>query len=310
MVADSEIVTIPNDRRLVVIQRNPTSGSGRNAKHLRLLIHELKTAGFRVRLFANRDRFDDFVASEKENSSIRCLVAAGGDGTISSLTHRHSEFPIATLPMGTENLMARHLEIPRCGATAASAIIGGRIRRFDTGLVNDQRFLLMASVGVDADVVQRLAAVRKGNIHHLSYAKPILQSFLNYSFPKLAVYSVDGELLCEGTHVIATNVPEYGFRMPFCPDANPHDGELDVRVFKQPGRLATLSHAVRTRLGMADRTGDVVRFKATTIEVRAVADATAAQFDGDPAGTCPIRISIAPSSMTMIVRSEKPDARR
>ena len=93
----------------------------------------------------------------------------------------------------------------------------------------------MASVGIDADVVRRLHATRTGNIRHLSYVRPIVGSFLNYAFPKLSVHAADGQLLGEGTHVIATNVPEYGFRMPFCPDADPHDGQLDVRVFKRSG---------------------------------------------------------------------------
>lgn len=297
---------IGDDRRLVVIQRNPTSGSGRGARDLKLLISELRKAEFRVRLFANRDRFDEFVSQPKERAAIRCLVAAGGDGTIGSLANRHAEFPIATLPLGTENLMARHLKISRCGETVARLITGGVTRTFDTGMINDQRFLLMASVGIDADVVRRLHAERTGNIRHLSYAGPILRSFLNYTFPRLSVHSQDGELLCEGTHVIVTNVPEYGFRMPFCPAADPHDGLLDVRVFKHGGRFSTLRHATRTRLGFSDRSSDVVRFRAAEIEVRSEVT-TAAQFDGDPAGTCPARILVAPASMTLVVRSNTHD---
>ncbi len=270
---------------------------------MKALIRELRNSGFRVRLFANRDRFDKFVSQAAEASSIRCLVAAGGDGTIASLANRHSQFPIATLPLGTENLMARHLGIPRCGATVARLITSGATRVFDTGVCNGQRFLLMCSAGIDADVVQRLHTTRRGNIRHLSYLKPVMQSFLRYSFPRLGVYSADGQLLCEGTHVIATNAPEYGFQMPFCPDADPHDGQLDVRVFKLAGRVVTLLHAIRTRLGFGDRDTEVTRFRAAEIEVRSDSTLARAQFDGDPAGDCPVRISIAPSSMTLVVRS-------
>ena len=124
---------IADDRRLVVIQRNPTSGSGRGSKDLRRLISELRRADFRVRLFADRNRFDAFVTCDEQRSLIRCLVAAGGDGTISSLANRHADFPIATFPLGTENLMARHLQIPRCGVTVAKLIADGVTRSFDTG---------------------------------------------------------------------------------------------------------------------------------------------------------------------------------
>lgn len=301
-MADSDGV-ISEDLRLVVIQRNPTSGSGQGAKQLRVLISTLRQSGFRVRLFADRDRFDRFVLQSEESSKIRCLVAAGGDGTVAGLANRHSQFPIATLPMGTENLMARHLQIGRCGATVARLIANGATRRFDTGVVNDQRFLLMVSVGVDADVVRRLHAARTGNIRHLSYVQPILQSFMYYTFPKLSVHSADGKLMCAGTHVIVTNVPEYGFRMPFCPAANPHDGLLDVRVFRQTGRISTVLHAIRTRLGFSDRADHVARFQVREVEVRSESSDAMAQFDGDPSGACPIRIVIAPASMTLVVRS-------
>jgi len=291
-------------RQLVVIQRNPTSGSGAGALQVKVLIRKLRESGLRVRLFADRDRLDTFVNNAEQASSIRCLVAAGGDGTIASLANRHSQFPIATLPLGTENLMARHLGIPRCGNTVASLILQGQTRVFDTGVCNGQQFLLMCSVGLDADVVQRLHSTRQGNIRHISYLKPILLSLLNYPFPKLRVFGSDGTLICEGTHVIATNAPEYGFQMPFCPAADPHDGQLDIRVFKHPGRMATFLHAVRTRLGFQDRESELTRFRATEIEVRSDA-AAVAQFDGDPAGGCPLRISVAPASMTLVVRSDK-----
>lgn len=296
--------TISAHRKLVVIQRNPTSGSGGGAQQVKVLIRRLRELGFRVRLFADRDRFDAFVNAAEQLPLIRCLVAAGGDGTIASLANRHSGFPIATLPLGTENLMARHLRIPRCGETVARLILDGATREFDTGVCNGQQFLLMCSVGLDSDVVRRLHATRRGNIRHFSYLKPILLSLLDYPFPKLRVVSNDGTELCEGTHVIVTNAPEYGFQMPFCPDADPHDGQLDVRVFRGAGRLATFLHAVRTRLGFRDRESELTRFRATDIEIR-TDSAAVAQADGDPAGDCPVRISVTPASMTLVVRAAK-----
>ncbi len=291
----------PAGRDRVVIQRNPTSGSGRGAKQILILIGYLKAMGYRVSLFANRDRLDDFVRRPNVASDILCLVAAGGDGTIASLANRHAQFPIATLPLGTENLVARHLQIPRCGRTVAELIQKNVTSVFDTAFVNDQRFLLMASAGVDADVVRRLAAVRKGNIRHASYVVPILTSFTSYDFPKIEVLDTTGGLLASGSHVIVTNIPEYGFRMPFCPASDPHDGKLDVRVFRVAGSWATMAHGMRTRLGFADRQADVTRFTATEIRLQSEAVNVPVQCDGDPAADCPATIRIAPKSMTLIV---------
>ena len=299
--ADAASNWIDAERRLVVIQRNPTSGTGRGAKQLLILIRELRNSGFRVRLFASRERLDTFVRNPQVKAGIRCLVAAGGDGTVGSIVNRHPEFPIATLPLGTENLLARHLKISRCGASVAKAIQQGRTRKFDVGEVNGQQFLLMLSVGVDSEVVRRLHSERTGNIRHTSYIKPILGSFWNYSFPRLSVYSKSGELLAVGTHVIATNIPEYGFRMPFSPAADPHDGKLDVRVLKINSRWLTLLHALKTRLGFKDAPREITRFAVEEIEIRSERTPTPSQCDGDPAPDCPLFATIRPNAMTLVV---------
>jgi diacylglycerol kinase family enzyme len=289
------------DCNLVVIQRNPTSGSGKGAKQLLKLIRELRRIGYRVRLFGSRERLDQYIADNAVQTQLRCLVAAGGDGTVADLVSRYPGFPIATLPLGTENLMARYLQIPRSGEFVAQMIHRLSMQLFDTAFANNQRFLLMASVGVDAQVVQRLHAVRAGHIRRLSYVKPILQSFLGYRFPGLSVYSTDAGLCGEGTHVIVTNIPAYGFRMSFSPQADPRNGLLDVRIFRRTGRITTLIHALRTRFGLADRRDDVQRFTTREIEIRSTADNTPVQCDGDPAPDCPLRIRVAPASMTIVV---------
>ncbi|MEQ9406803.1 MAG: diacylglycerol kinase family protein [Fuerstiella sp.] len=288
-------------RNRVVIQRNPTSGTGRGARQIHVMVRELKALGYRLRLFADRQRLDDFLAHPEIRTEVRCLVAAGGDGTIASLINRHADLPIATLPLGTENLVARYLKIPRCGRTVARMVHQHHTRRFDTAFIDEQRFLVMASCGVDAEVVRQLTFTRTGNISHLSYVRPILLSFLRYRFPEISVCGQDGKLLARGSHVIVTNIPEYGFHMPFCPNADPHDGLLDVRVFRTAGMFATAVHAVRTRLGRADRTSDVLRFTTTEVTLTSENTSVAVQCDGDPAPCCPVTIRVEPDSMQLVV---------
>lgn len=286
----------------ILIQRNPTSGSGRGATELRKLIRELRAMRYRVRLFARRENLDEFLSRPDVKATVTCLVAAGGDGTVASLAHRHSEYPIAVLPLGTENLVARHLKIPRCGRTVAEMIKQNKVKYFDTGFVNDQRFLVMVSAGVDAEVVRRLSTIRTGNISRLSYVWPIVQSFFRYRFSGVEVHGPDGQLLASGSHVIISNMPEYGFRMPFCPEADPTDGRLDVRVFRSAGATASLLHAIRTRLGLSDSRRDVARFCLTEVHLRSDSETVPVQFDGDPTQYCPVSVTVAPKSMKLIVR--------
>lgn len=287
--------------RWVIIQRNPTSGTGRGARQLLVLIRELKAEGFCVRLFASRSRLDQFVSTSGISENIHCLVAAGGDGTIASLVNRHEQFAIAVLPLGTENLVARHLQIPRCGRTVAKVIQQNNARLFDSAFVNGRRFLLMASAGVDGEVVRTISASRRGNISRYSYIWPILKSFFCYSYPTIQVYDASKTLLASGSHVIVTNIPEYGFGMPFSPKADPHDSQLDVRVFTRSGTWRTMLHGLRTRLGLPDKSGHVVRFTTTEIHLGSDAQTPPVQYDGDPIDEWPVSVRMGSVPMKLLV---------
>lgn len=307
MCEANEIHTISQQRDLVVIQRNPTSGSGRGRREVFRLFKELQRRGFDVRVYHDRTRFSRFLnLPAKANRTsvadrLRCLVAAGGDGTISSLVQRHPEFPIAVLPLGTENLVAKHL-LQKCdGVDLACAIQDGRFMSFDTGLVDDHRFLLMASAGLDAEVVRLLASARKGNISHFSYLKPILTAFLRYRFPKLEVANERGEVVAVGSHVLVSNMPEYGMKIPFSLAANPHDGLLDVRVFQKSGLVRTALHVMKTRLGGTDSSKELMRFQSPKISLHAEDSTVPVQADGDPCGMGSATFRIADDKMKLLV---------
>lgn len=295
------IQTTSYDRNLIVIQRNPTSGSGRGRREVWRLFRNLKVRGFDVRLYHCRDRFSRFVNRSDVANRLHCLVAAGGDGTISSLVQRHPEHPIAVLPLGTENLVAKHLGISRDGELLARVIQHGRSLSFDTGLVGTHRFLLMASAGMDAEVVRLLAASRRGNISHLTYLKPLIQAFRRYPFSSLQVLGEDGEVLAMGSHVLVANMAEYGMKIPFCPDANPHDGLLDVRVFRKTGAWRTALHILKTKMGRRDSTDDLIRFRVARLRVTSTDQNLPLQADGDPCGCGGTTFRIADEKMRLMV---------
>jgi diacylglycerol kinase (ATP) len=299
--------TLTND--LVIIQRNPTSGAGRSGRVLLELIHELRKRQFAVRMFSNPDRLDRFIDNDHVGHRIRCLVAAGGDGTVTSLFSRHPGRAIAVLPMGTENLVARYLKIPRDGHVVADVIEHGRVRRFDTALAGDNQFLLMASAGIDAEIVRRMHATRSGNIRHWTYLRPILSTIACYRFPVINVTNVSTGETFTGSHVIVSNFREYGLNLQLNPDAEPADGQLDICVFQGRSVTSSAIHTVSS-LFKAQNGPLIVRFRSQHVSLSAAADLHSAgqhrakipvQTDGDPAGQLPIHIRINPSAMQLLV---------
>src|SRR5262249_56287152 len=110
----------------------------------------------------HRRELSEAIASGRED--VRCVVAAGGDGTLVEVLNRAPGVPVALLPLGTENLVARFCGIARSPRTLAGIIATGNVREIDVARANERTFCLMAGAGFDAAVVHRVHARRRGHI--------------------------------------------------------------------------------------------------------------------------------------------------
>ncbi|MDA1213210.1 MAG: diacylglycerol kinase family protein [Planctomycetota bacterium] len=225
----------------VAIQRNPTSGSGRGRQLIVELIAELRRLNIRPRLFSNRERMQHYLSSSHDRHPPMCIVAAGGDGTVGDLVNRYPQMPIAILPLGTENLMARYLGIKPSGTDVARMIAVNRRQHFDSGLANGRRFLIMASLGFDADVIHRMQKNRRGNISRWSYLRLIGEAMRSFRHPEMRI-TVDGApTSVTGRLAIITNVPMYALQLPIARRADGTDGQLELQGLRE----GSLFHRVR-----------------------------------------------------------------
>ncbi len=287
-------------RRYVVIQRNPNSGSGWRRSLIYDLVRELKVLGFTPRLFRGRERLDAWLAIPENRAQVVCLVAAGGDGTVGDLLNRHPGMPLALLPVGTENLLARGLGIPASGQEVARLIAGGCVRRLDLCRLGERRFTLMASAGFDAEVIRRVHARRSGHISYLSYFQPIAAALRSYTHPPLSIWFDDDPVPETARLVVVVNFPMYALRLPVAPDALPDDGWLEVRLFRQGSAFQMLRYFCNLALGRLDRLPDVARRRARVLRIES-AEVVPVQVDGDPAGVVPAVVEILPGALDVFV---------
>jgi len=291
------------DSPLIVVQRNPVSGSGRGREELRRCLRLLGQNGYRVRLFRSREKLDEFISSPDTRRRLRCIVAAGGDGTVADLMNRHTHTPLAVFPLGTENLVAKYLGIPLDADFVCQMIQEGHQVQLDAATANGRSFLLMLSAGADAEVVRRLHASRTGNISKLQYVWPIVSSLTAATGHRIRAVSADGKHSAEGGHVIVTNIPAYGFGFQFAPSAVPDDGLLDVRVVRSTSRFGIATHAMTLRMWPTLVEQNVERFRcdALTIEPVYPQAVVPAQADGDPLPPLPASIQVARRQLHLIV---------
>lgn len=88
--------------------------------------------------------------------AIDAIVAAGGDGTISSaagIVHRSGKI-LGVLPAGTMNLFARALGVPPDIRNALHAVANGTVAQVDLASANGQPFVHQFGVGIHARLVR------------------------------------------------------------------------------------------------------------------------------------------------------------
>jgi diacylglycerol kinase (ATP) len=275
----------------VGIVANRNSGSGLGLRLVKRLVRALRHVGLRSKIAWTPEERLSLVRESARDRACRCLVAVGGDGTVSALVNEQPRVPLTVLPAGTENLVAQHFGLRRDPEALAATIAAGHPIRVDVGQAGDRRFLLMAGFGFDGDIVTRHHQSRvssSGRIrptHRIAYVEPILRSSFSYRFPAISVRIADegAEDVMSGTTVFVFNLPRYALGLPFAPEARDDDGWLDLIVFREPGSFQALYYLWKVFRGShLDEPGV---FHRLVKKVVVTADhPIPVQIDGDPGG--------------------------
>ncbi|MEM9881502.1 MAG: diacylglycerol kinase family protein [Planctomycetota bacterium] len=312
--------------RSVLVLANPYSGSGPNHKRVGRLEAALQDAGLDARVVWSLEERDGRLRALDAETS--CVVAAGGDGSIADVVNQMDAagrlgVPFATLPVGNENLFAQEFGFGLAPGPMVGAIRGGRTRAVDLARLRvepggcesdytakaevDGRLLtLMASAGLDAEVIRRLDRWRKNlpdgrvrRVRRITYLPKIIGSVLGYRYPAIELVA-DGRAV-RGHQAYVFNLPRYGGGFDFAPDARADDGRLSWVVFRDPGLLRLLGYHLkvirRTHLS-SDR---VAHGRAERVSLRSVGGRPApVQADGDPAGPTPLAVEVLPGALNVI----------
>lgn len=301
--------------RGVAVLSNPYSGRGPNRKRVDALIAALEARGLQPRVIWDARARRELLADPGLGNWCRCVISAGGDGSLADVVNELAAcpgnlgIPLATLPIGNENLFAREFHFNCPPQALAKAIERGSTRAIDAGAVGSRWFTLMVSAGFDADVVHRMAAWRaalvttsgKGaglrRVGRLSYLPRILTSLRCYAYPQLTI-NADGQTQT-GTHLFVFNLPQYGGNLGIARHARCDDGKLVWVLLKRQGLLALASYGISVLLGRHLSRKDVAHGRAERITLESQ-QPVPIQADGDPAGAGPITIEVRPGALHIL----------
>jgi YegS/Rv2252/BmrU family lipid kinase len=108
----------------------------------------------------------------------KTVVAAGGDGTVSSVASAlvGTQASLGVLPLGTLNHFAKDAGIPLALDAAVETIIAGHTKLVDVGEVNGRIFVNNSSIGLyPAIVAERSELQRRGMSKWLAFGHAILK---------------------------------------------------------------------------------------------------------------------------------------
>jgi YegS/Rv2252/BmrU family lipid kinase len=160
------------------------------------------------------------------------LFVWGGDGTIQRCVDAVAgeSVDLAILPAGTANLLANNLHVPIDLNGAVDVGLSGDRRRLDVGVLNGERFAVMAGVGFDAIMMRDADGELKGHFGRVAYVWTGVRA-THMTSRKIRI-KIDGKPWFNGqaTCVLLGQMGTLAAGIVAFPDAQPDDGLLEVGV--------------------------------------------------------------------------------
>ncbi|HEX5830370.1 MAG TPA: diacylglycerol kinase family protein [Gemmatimonadaceae bacterium] len=228
------------------------------------LLAPLRAAGYEPGYCSSKDpAFAEALADPGE-----LVIAAGGDGTVAQVATRleRRDVPLAILPLGTANNIARTLGIADEPLAVIAGLRDAERRRLDVGIARapwgESRFVEAVGLGLFA----RLLAVADGaddapGKHapaddQLAHGLRALLRLLHEHRAHARRITADGaELSGRYLLVAAMSIRSIGPRLMLAPDADPGDGALDLVLVADDDRAALAEYLTRRLAGDTPRFG-------------------------------------------------------
>ncbi len=268
------------------------------------------------------------------------IIAAGGDGTVrftlAALASVKSEIPVAILPLGTGNVLARNLGVMDAGffanpfEYAFDYIVNGQVKKIDLGMMNGEYFSCMAGVGPLSDAIAQTHRKEKTKLRLFAYIKAYAATIAKPSYT-FKVTTGGKTYKVQASGIFIGNVNDLGIGTDVDSDAL-FNGHLDLHIINPTNLVEYVELGRQFAVGApSGRSPELVRrVKEATIEliprrgVRSAFQVACAKFfslfggqkhdsyeprneqlpcmvDGEEFGTTPMRITVIPQAVNVLV---------
>ena len=298
----------------LVVAINPSASFGKGSSVGPAVVQTLRALGHQVTSLQEPD-IEQLMASARAAIAHKpdALIVVGGDGMVNLGTNllAGTKVPLAIVPSGTGNDMARGLGIPHDNTEAAiaallaaldrpaRAIDAGRMSYLDpeTGEPTTRWFASAVSAGFDSVVNERANRMTRPKGASRYTIALVLELFRLTPITYRLV--LDGvELHTKALLVTVGNNVSIGGGMKVTPDALIDDGLLDVLVVRPLPRLSFVRIFPRVFKGTHVTDPRVTIHRVSTVRIES--DTAVAYADGERLGPLPIEVTVVPRALRLL----------
>ena len=304
------------DVQNALLIHNPNAGNGGHAR--RRLLDEarrvLAAAGINTDLAETKGPGDATeIANRASLEGRQLVIACGGDGTLNEVVNglagqqNGHRVPLALLPGGTANILAKELGIPWNIAGATRKLLHGEVREIALGLATPllqpekkKYFLSVAGAGPDGMIVYSVDLELKARVGILAYWWQGMREILRYKYPHFRVLA-DGRAI-DATLVVVGRTKNYGGPFMITTEADLYEDRFEVMTLTTQSGLKYLSYLPSLWMKRLRGTNGVHFYKSDSIVCEPLdGKPVYAQIDGEPLARLPIEFRIVPRALKLLV---------
>jgi diacylglycerol kinase family enzyme len=308
--------------RNALLIHNPNAGSGGAARR--------RTLDLARRIFAERGIEAELAETRAPGEAMEMarqaegrdlVIGCGGDGTLNEIVNglaaqqNGHRVPLALLPAGTANVLAKELNLPWDIPHAARQLANGELRDVPLGLATPlddpyrkRYFLSVAGAGPDGMIVYSIDLGLKARVGILAYWWQGARQVLRYNFPRFRVVT-------PGRHtdvslVIVGRTKHYGGPFKITTGAELFEDQFELAALTTRSGLRYLSYLPTLWLGNLRKARGVHFWKSDVVVCEPLdANPVYAQIDGEPFTRLPVEFRIVPKALKLLVpRGDSPTA--
>jgi len=253
------------------------------------------------------------IALRAADEGRQLVIACGGDGTLNEIVNglaaqqNGHRVPLALLPGGTANILAKELDLPWDIPSAAEKLVHGTVKEIALGLATPleqpekkKYFLSVAGAGPDGMIVYSIDLDLKARVGILAYWWQGAREVFRYKFPHFRIVTGDQKL--DASLVIVGRTQNYGGPFKITTGADLFQDQFELMALTTQSGFRYLSYLPSLLLGDLRETEGVHFWKAETIVCEPLdRNPLYAQVDGEPLARLPVEFKIIPRALKLLV---------